>query len=95
MAVTCNSCGAEAPDEGIFCEECGMKLESPAADAVPTVACPNCGAANPPDAAFCEECGGEIPPGAAKGGRKPGFLGKAAMAGGGGAVRGSTPAGRR
>ena len=59
MSVSCKMCGAEAPDDAVFCEECGQKLESPAADAVPTVACPACGTANPPDSAFCEECGAE------------------------------------
>lgn len=81
MAVLCKFCSAEALDDAIFCEGCGQKLESPAADSVPTVACPNCGTANPPDSAFCEECGSAIPPDAEKGGRKPGFLGLAAKAG--------------
>ena len=81
MTVSCVFCGAEAPDDAIFCEACGQKLESPAADSVPTVACPACGTANPPDSAFCEECGGAIPDDAEKGGRKPGFLGLAAKAG--------------
>ncbi len=81
MPVLCKFCSTESPDDALFCEACGQKLESPAADAVPTVACPACGTANPPDSAFCEECGGAIPDDAEKGGRKPGFLGLAAKGG--------------
>ena len=93
MAVSCKFCNAEAPDDAIFCEACGQKLESPAADSVPTVACPACGTANPPDSAFCEECGGAIPDNAEKGGRKPGFLGLAAKAGAGGIALGGAGVG--
>ena len=89
MTVRCGSCGADSPDDAVFCESCGLKLASPAADVVPTVACPSCGTANPPESKFCEGCGKQIPAGAEPGGRKPGFLGTLGKAGAGGAALGA------
>ena len=57
--MKCTKCGMEIPEDSVFCEECGAKLNSKeyrmgAGDAI---YCPFCGAGNPVDSVFCEECG--------------------------------------
>ncbi|UCG40574.1 MAG: AAA family ATPase, partial [Acidimicrobiia bacterium] len=48
MAVTCASCGTEAPSGAKFCMECGSRL---------ALTCENCGTQLPDAAKFCLECG--------------------------------------
>jgi len=38
----------ENPDDAVFCQECGTRLEA---------ACPGCGTANQLGAKFCKKCG--------------------------------------
>jgi ribosomal protein L40E len=46
--MKCPQCQFENPEDAIFCNECGKKLE---------FACPECGKANPPGSKFCNKCG--------------------------------------
>ncbi len=66
--MQCPSCGADVPDDALFCIECGVNLRpvatgettalpKPAPDAI---ACGVCGAANPAHAAYCVRCGALI-----------------------------------
>ncbi|MCS6882220.1 MAG: zinc ribbon domain-containing protein [Oscillochloridaceae bacterium] len=66
--MKCPSCGAEAPDDALFCIECGAGLRlaatgpttalpAPAAD---VLVCGVCSAANPAHAAYCVRCGALI-----------------------------------
>lgn len=66
--MKCPSCGAEAPDDALFCIECGASLR-PAATGATTalpaatadaLICGICGAANPAHAAYCVRCGAPI-----------------------------------
>ncbi|MGQ9926260.1 MAG: zinc ribbon domain-containing protein [Chloroflexaceae bacterium] len=63
--MKCPSCGAEGPDDALFCIECGVSLR-PVTTGATTVLpgatadariCGVCGAANPPHAAYCVRCG--------------------------------------
>jgi class 3 adenylate cyclase len=49
--MKCTSCQFENPEDAIFCNECGKKLE---------FACPECGKANPPGSKFCNRCGNQL-----------------------------------
>lgn len=60
--MKCTKCGMEIPEDSVFCEECGAKLNSKeyrmgAGNAGDAIYCPFCGAGNPIDSVFCEECG--------------------------------------
>jgi predicted ATPase/class 3 adenylate cyclase len=46
--MKCPKCQRENPEDAIFCNGCGQKLE---------LACPECGKLNPPDSKFCNKCG--------------------------------------
>ena len=46
--MKCPKCQRENPEDAIFCNGCGYKLE---------FACPECGKMNPPDSRFCNKCG--------------------------------------
>ena len=46
--MKCPECQFENPEEAIFCNDCGNKLE---------FACPECGKVNPLGSKFCNECG--------------------------------------
>lgn len=81
MYAFCEECGAQNPADGVFCDSCGWKLETDAANAVPTVACPDCTAANIRTARYCEECGTPIPLEARPGGRAIVFVREAAARG--------------
>jgi len=57
--MKCPNCQRENPEDAIFCNGCGHKLE---------LACPECGKMNPPASRFCNGCGHdfskpeEVPP---------------------------------
>jgi pSer/pThr/pTyr-binding forkhead associated (FHA) protein/predicted amidophosphoribosyltransferase len=72
--ITCPSCGAQNDDGNRFCDQCGTRLDAPAAATPPpatdqpTVAaqnCPNCGSPVMPGEAFCDNCGAALTPPAA------------------------------
>ena len=46
--MICVQCQAENSFEAIFCDQCGVRLET---------ACPKCGEPNRPEAKFCRNCG--------------------------------------
>ncbi|MBW1768606.1 MAG: AAA family ATPase, partial [Deltaproteobacteria bacterium] len=46
--MKCPKCQHENPDDAIFCNKCGNKLE---------LACSKCGKTNPPGSKFCNKCG--------------------------------------
>jgi class 3 adenylate cyclase/tetratricopeptide (TPR) repeat protein len=46
--MKCPNCQRENPEDAIFCNGCGHKLE---------LACPECGKINPLDSKFCNKCG--------------------------------------
>jgi predicted ATPase/class 3 adenylate cyclase/ribosomal protein L40E len=46
--VNCLQCQAQNPDDAVFCESCGSRLEA---------VCRNCGATNRLGARFCKKCG--------------------------------------
>jgi predicted ATPase/class 3 adenylate cyclase len=48
IKMKCPKCQRENPEDAIFCNGCGHKLE---------LACPECGKMNPPDSRFCNKCG--------------------------------------
>ncbi len=66
--MKCPSCGAEVPDDALFCIECGVSLRPVATGATtalprPTaemLICGACGATNPAHAAYCVRCGALI-----------------------------------
>lgn len=72
MPITCPNCGAELPDDAVFCDQCGASLGSIGASVVapapaPVVAmpreenvCPQCGAPTIPGEAFCDNCGASL-----------------------------------
>jgi ribosomal protein L32 len=71
MPITCPNCGAELPDDAVFCDQCGASLGSsgaPAVAAAPAPAampvaenvCPQCGAPTIPGEAFCDNCGASL-----------------------------------
>jgi predicted amidophosphoribosyltransferase len=71
MPITCPNCGAELPEDAVFCDQCGASLGSsgapavtpaPAAAAVPMAesVCPQCGAPTIPGEAFCDNCGASL-----------------------------------
>jgi class 3 adenylate cyclase/tetratricopeptide (TPR) repeat protein len=49
--MKCPQCQRENPEDAIFCNGCGHKLE---------LACPDCGKMNPPDSRFCNKCGNKF-----------------------------------
>ena len=51
--MKCPNCQRENPDDAIFCNGCGHKLE---------LLCLECGKMNPPDSKFCNECGYHFKP---------------------------------
>ncbi len=66
--IICPKCGNKAQDGAIFCDQCGTRLASEPAPAVPAAApavaiagkCPSCGFINVPGEAFCENCGTKL-----------------------------------
>ena len=46
--MKCPSCKFENPEDAIFCNQCGKKLE---------IGCPKCGKINPLHSQFCNKCG--------------------------------------
>ena len=50
--MICPKCGERIPDDSVFCQECGYKLESDRKKR-----CEICGTYNDWDAMFCERCG--------------------------------------
>ena len=52
--MECPNCQHQNPEEAIFCNGCGNKLE---------IECPECGEANPPGSKFCNQCGNNLPSG--------------------------------
>ena len=50
QVALCPHCGAEAPQSGKFCADCGQPLSMP-------VNCLKCGAESPRGTKFCPECG--------------------------------------
>jgi predicted RNA-binding Zn-ribbon protein involved in translation (DUF1610 family) len=52
----CPSCGAQNPDNDIFCESCGAFLEEAVASAS-HMPCPECGAVLHSEDIFCPSCG--------------------------------------
>ncbi|MFH1351257.1 MAG: zinc ribbon domain-containing protein, partial [Pseudomonadota bacterium] len=46
--MKCPTCQHENPEDAIFCNSCGNKLE---------ITCPECGKSNPPGSRFCNGCG--------------------------------------
>ena len=46
--MKCPKCQRDNPEDALFCNECGQKLET---------LCPKCGRGNPPDSKFCNKCG--------------------------------------
>lgn len=49
--MNCPHCGAPAPDNARFCQECGGALQ---------VVCPQCGQPAPPGTRFCSNCGARL-----------------------------------
>jgi ribosomal protein L40E len=49
--MDCPKCHHLNPEDAIFCNGCGHKLE---------IECPKCGKANPPGSKFCHKCGNDI-----------------------------------
>ena len=49
--MKCPKCQHENPEDAIFCNGCGQKLE---------LACPECGKVNPPGSRFCNGCGHDL-----------------------------------
>jgi class 3 adenylate cyclase/tetratricopeptide (TPR) repeat protein len=49
--MDCPKCRHQNPEDAIFCNGCGHKLE---------IECPECGKANPPGSKFCNKCGNDI-----------------------------------
>lgn len=54
-AMICPKCGGKIPDDSVFCQECGCKLEENRQKRPKR--CEICGAYNDWDARFCERCG--------------------------------------
>ena len=49
--MKCPNCQFENPEDAIFCNGCGKKLE---------LECPKCGKKNPPGSRFCNKCGFQV-----------------------------------
>ncbi len=49
--MDCSKCQHQNPEDAIFCNGCGHKLE---------IECPKCGKTNPPASRFCNKCGNDI-----------------------------------
>ncbi len=63
--MNCPFCGADNPNDAIYCEECGRNMyQNTAASIKFGIKCPYCGADNPDDAKFCETCGKNLENGA-------------------------------
>lgn len=66
--MRCSSCGADVPDDALFCIQCGVRLRFPVTGetvALPryaedSVICNACRAVNPSYAAYCVRCGASI-----------------------------------
>lgn len=58
----CPNCGAELPQNALFCSVCGARQPQPEQPAAPAAAsvCPNCGAPNQPGHRFCAICGAAL-----------------------------------
>lgn len=58
----CPGCGAEVPDNALFCNACGTKMppKPVAAPAADVVVCANCGNQLPAGQKFCSKCGSPI-----------------------------------
>lgn len=60
----CAGCGAEIPNEAVFCPSCGIKNEiidvSYTEESEEEIACPGCGAGVSADTAFCSKCGTKV-----------------------------------
>ena len=69
---TCPTCGAQVPDDAMFCNKCGTQVppkavpvpddteESAAEESAPASVCPTCGKEVAPDAVFCVNCGAKL-----------------------------------
>lgn len=64
---TCPTCGAQVPDDAMFCNKCGTQVPPKAAPVQeesaaeePLQVCPTCGKEVAPDALFCVSCGTKL-----------------------------------
>lgn len=55
----CPSCGADVPDNALFCNSCGARMPAKPAPAAPAdgIVCSNCGSQVPAGQKFCSQCG--------------------------------------
>ena len=53
MAITCEGCRFDNPEEAQFCNRCGNALG---------LSCVQCGKTNPPGSLFCNQCGRDLRP---------------------------------
>ena len=53
--MICPKCGANIPDDSVFCSECGTKIENNN-----YIICPHCHQPNQADAIYCSSCGNKI-----------------------------------
>ena len=57
----CPNCGAELPQNTLFCSSCGARQPQPEQPAAPAAGvCPNCGAPNQTGSRFCATCGAAL-----------------------------------
>ena len=56
--MTCNECGKELPDDSVFCQFCGKRME--AKQNTPKNICKYCNKENNLNAVYCRFCGENI-----------------------------------
>lgn len=56
----CVNCGAEVPNNSVFCSSCGSKVDEKVVREETGIKCPKCGNTNTDGSAFCFNCGEKL-----------------------------------
>lgn len=60
--TVCPRCNTEIPEDAVFCQKCGLKIDTAIPDAPPSpqgLFCAQCGRELRPEAKFCPRCGSQ------------------------------------